>query len=69
MYVYSQSLSSHVPLPLSLLSYGIGYGAWKQRLGCQVSTYHGVDGAGFIANVKKVLDNIKQVMDGNNFKK
>ena len=54
--------------PVTPDGYGVGYGIDDDRLGTQVSTYHTRDGAEFVRQMDKVLDDIHTVLRGNNFK-
>ena len=48
--------------------YGIGYGIENDQLGTQVMTYATRDGAEFVKQMEKVLDDLYTVLSGNSFK-
>lgn len=54
--------------PVTPDGYGVGYGVMDEWLGSQVSTYPTRDGAEFCHHLERVLDDIFEVLHGNNFK-
>lgn len=55
--------------PVSPKGYGVGYGIMDNWLGLQVSTYPTRDGKQMVDNMQQVLDDLYQVLNGENFKK
>lgn len=55
--------------PVSPKGYGVGYGIMDNWLGLQVSTYPTRDGKQMVDSMQQVLDDLYQVLNGENFKK
>ena len=71
--LYTSTLLSDAMLmggfgPVTPDGYGVAYSVHDDWLGTQIATYPTCDGEEFVANIKTVLDNIHDILNGRNFK-